>query len=112
MSRSLKSDRGKIWGTIPKQATPRLVTSALQERGEVSVCNMVFTRQRGFLSRLPSRLWGNQELCFQGGMGQRKAWRISGDSSNIPRVCLAMLTLEVKEDVELKFLNWEKIKYY
>lgn len=31
----------------------------------MSVCNTVFTRQRGFLSRLPGRLWGNQELRLQ-----------------------------------------------
>lgn len=36
----------------------------------MSVCNMVFTRQRGFLSRLPSRLWGNRELCLQGEWGK------------------------------------------
>lgn len=56
---------------------------------------------------------GQSGAVFSGGVGQRNAWRISGDSSKIPRRCLPILTLEeVKENVELKFLNWEKRKYY
>lgn len=56
---------------------------------------------------------GQSGAMLSGGEGERNAWRISGDSSNIPRGCLSKGTLEeVKEDVEFRLLNWEKTKYY
>lgn len=47
---------------------------------------------------------GQSEAVFSGGAGERKAWRTSGESLNVPRGCLAKWTLEkVKKDVELRF---------
>lgn len=55
---------------------------------------------------------GQSSVVFSEGSGTKKCLEDFRGFFRHPRVCLAMLTLEVKEDVELKFLNWEKIKYY
>lgn len=56
------------------------MAAASQEPGEVSVCNTVFTGQRGFLSRLPAAVgqsgavlsgeWGEEMLGGFGGILQ------------------------------------------
>ena len=92
-------------GNCPQASHSQAVTSALREPGEVTVCNTMFTRQRGFLSCLPSRLWGNQELCFQGEQGTESLGGLLEESPNVPGGCLAKWTLEeVKKDVELRLI--------
>lgn len=83
------------------------MTSASQEPGEVSVCNTVFTGQRGFLSRLPCpAAVGQSGAVLSGEWGEEMLGRFWGDSSNIPRGYVAKRTLEeVKGDVGLRFLN-------
>lgn len=68
-SSSLSQGAGKPWGAAPGTSHSQAGDPALHEPGEVSVCNMVFTRQRGFLSAYQAGC-GAIRSCVLRGVGQ------------------------------------------